>query len=84
MRCTTQTNCRRVVNHGPSKQIPEGVTALINSLPNGRPPPSTSDGNTPSPLHTDFGQFLIDEDYAFLDVWTDFVQDPMGNFPNMT
>ncbi|KIW31489.1 uncharacterized protein PV07_03133 [Cladophialophora immunda] len=71
-----------VRNHASVQQLPAGVTALINSLPNGNPPPSTSGGNTPSPLQTDFGQFLIDEDYAFLDVWTDLVQDTSTAFPN--
>lgn len=55
---------------------------MINSLPNGDPP-STSDGSTHSPLQTEFGQFLIDEDYSFLDVWSDLVvQEPMANMPN--
>lgn len=70
-------------NHVSAQQIPAGVSALINSLPNGIPP-SISDGSTPSPLNAEFGQFLIDEDYAFLDVWTDLAQEPMAmaNFPN--
>ncbi|OAP54383.1 hypothetical protein AYL99_11484 [Fonsecaea erecta] len=70
-----------VRNHVSAQQLPADVTALINSLPNVYPP-STSGGNTPTPLNTDFGQFLIDEDYAFLDVWTDLVQDTATGVPN--
>ena len=74
--------CYLVRNHTSSQQLPIGVTNLTNSLPNANPPSATSEGDTPSPLHTDFGQFLIDEDYAFLDGWTDLIQDPVGNFNN--
>jgi hypothetical protein len=60
----------KVRNHVPPQHIGADVSALIDSLPVGHPP-STTDGSENSPFQMEFGPFLVDEDYAFLDAWSD-------------
>ncbi|RVX75029.1 hypothetical protein B0A52_01306 [Exophiala mesophila] len=70
LRKMVQVSTLLVRNHVPPQQLGTDVSALINSLPVGHPP-STIDGSDQSPFQTEFGPFLVDEDYAFLDAWSD-------------
>lgn len=71
-----------VRNHTSAQQIPPAADDLLRSIPNGNAP-STTDESRHSPLETDFGQFLIDEDYSFLDVWSGLAQEPLTNFASL-
>lgn len=64
-------------NIGSAQRTLPDATAISMVLPEENPP-SITDDSTQSPLETDFGQFLIDDDFNFLDMWTDVTQQPPG------
>ena len=53
---------------------------LINTVPNGvvmdESEPSATEGSAMSPLDTNFEQFLVDDDFEFLNLWAESVQQP--------
>ena len=52
----------------------------MSTVPNGvvmdESEPSATEGSAMSPLDASFGQFLVDDDFEFLNLWAEAVQQP--------
>jgi hypothetical protein len=71
-----------VRNNASARQVPEDTATSLNLLPD-KTVPSISDESTHSQLQTEFGQFMVDEDYSFLDAWSGLVQESTMNLPSL-
>ena len=66
-----------VAKNYPSNLSPPAVPSTSDGEVRCESVHSTTEPSLGSPLGADFGQFLVDDDFDLLDVWTDMTHQPM-------